>query len=97
MTLPKNVINNKELTDKFWTIWNIGAGVGLLGGLGLLAGAVFLTIFQYFYSETPHGSWLFLAVLPLWVLGAYCFDKIEAQEKSRQLKYVQKHSLTDDE
>jgi hypothetical protein len=75
--MSKTIVDKKEVTGGNWTIWDIGAGLGLLIGTCIFAAAVFLTVLSYFYSEHPHGSWLFLAVLPLWVLGAYCFDKIE--------------------
>ncbi len=75
--MSKTIIDKKEIIGGNWTIWDIGVALGLVGGTGIFAVAVFLTVLTYFYSENPHGSWLFLAVLPLWVLGAYCFDKIE--------------------
>ncbi len=76
--MSKNIIDNKAVAGRpNWTIWEIGASIGLIGGTCVFTGALLLTVSAYFYSENPHGSWLFLAVLPLWVLGAYCFDKIE--------------------
>jgi uncharacterized membrane protein len=75
--MSKTIVDKKEIIGGNWTIWDVGANLGLLGGTWIFAVAVFLTVLAYFYSENPHGSWLFLAVLPLWVLGAYCFDKIE--------------------
>ncbi len=95
--LPKAFINKKEIPDNYWTIWHIGAGVGLLGGMFILACAVFLTIFQFLYSENPHGSWLYGVVLPLWILGAHCFDKIEDIDKARRIEYCKKHGMTDEE
>jgi hypothetical protein len=77
----------KEITAKNWTIWHIGAGIGLLGGTLLLACAVFLTIFQFLYSEKPKGGWLFFVILPLWVLGAHCCDKIEETGRTRRIEY----------
>lgn len=81
----------KENTAKNWTIWHIGAGIGLLGGTLLLGCAVFLIIFQFLYSEKLHGSWLFFVVLPLWILGAHCFDKIEEIDKTRRIEYCRKY------
>ena len=63
--LPKAFIDKKKFPDNYWTIWHIGAGIGLLGGVFFLAFASFLTIFQFLYSENPHGSWLYAVVLPL--------------------------------
>ena len=95
--LPKAFINKKEIPpDNYWTIWHIGAGVGLLGGMFILACAVFLTIFQFLYSENPHGIWLYAVVLPLWILGAHCFDKIEDIDKARKIEYCKKHGMTDE-
>jgi hypothetical protein len=85
--LPQIFTNQKLLTADFWTIWHIGAGLGLLGGTFILACGAFLTIFQYFYHENPHGSWLFAIVLPLWIFGAHCFDKLDELEKARRLKF----------
>ena len=82
-------ITRKQAVGDFWTIWHVGAGIGLLGGTFVLACAAFLTIFQYFYSETPHGSWLFAVVLPLWIIGAHCFDKVEESEKTRRRNALQ--------
>jgi len=96
-TLPKAFIGKKEIPDSYWTIWHIGAGIGLLGGIFILACAVFLSIFQFLYSEKPHGSWLYAVVLPLWILGAHCFDKIEDIDKARRIEYCKKHGMTDEE
>jgi hypothetical protein len=96
-TLPKAFINEKEIPDNCWTIWHIGAGVGLLGGMFILVCAVFLSIFQFLYSENLHDSWLYAVVLPLWILGAHCFDKIEEIDKARRIEYCKKHGMTDEE
>jgi hypothetical protein len=96
-TLPKTFINQKESSGSNWTIWHIGAGVGLLGGTFILVCALFLTVFQYLYSETPHGSWLFAVVLPLWILGAHCFDKVEEIDKARRIEYCKQHGMSDEE
>ena len=84
--LPSVFTKKKENITKNWTIWHIGAGMGLLGGTILLGCAVFLTVFQFLYSEKPHGNWLFFVVLPLWILGAHCFDKIEEIDKMRRIE-----------
>jgi len=97
ITLPKIFFNEKEIRDNYWTIWHIGAGVGLLGGMFILVFASFLTIFQFLYSENPHGSWWYVVVLPLWILGAHCFDKIEDIDKARRIVYCKKHGMTDEE
>jgi hypothetical protein len=79
-------IGKKENTAKNWTIWHIGAGIGLLGGTFLLGCTVFLTFFQFLYSEKTHGNWLFFVVLPLWIFGAHCFDKIEEIDKTGRIE-----------
>jgi hypothetical protein len=96
-TLPKTLINKKEIRNNFWTIWYVGAGIGLLGGTFVLACAVFLTIFQFLYGEQPHGSWLFAVVLLLWIIGAHCFDKIEEIDKAGRIEYCKQHGMTDDD
>jgi hypothetical protein len=81
-----NSLNKRRAIPRgYWTIWHIGAGIGLLGGTLILACAVFITIFQYSYGETPHGVWLYLVVLPLWILGAHCLDEVEEIEKARSI------------
>jgi hypothetical protein len=90
-TLPKTFIYQKESVAENWTIRHIGAGVGLLGGTCLLAAACFLTLIELVYGEKTHGVWLFLMVLPLWILGAHCFDRIERAEKAGKLEYCRKH------
>lgn len=84
--LTGTFVNRKEVSENYWTIWHVGAGVGLLGGTLILFCAAFLTVFQFFYRETPHGSWLFAVVLPLWIIGAHCFDKIDDLEKARRVE-----------
>jgi len=86
-TLPKAFFHEKGMRGNHWTIWHIGAGVGLLGGLLTLGFASFLTVIQFLYSENSHGSWLYMIVLPLWVLGAHCFDKVEDIDKARRIEY----------
>lgn len=95
--LSKTFSDKKRIPEGSWTIWHIGAGVGLLGGLLLLFGGCFLIIFQYFSGDKPVGVWLFLAVLPLWILGAHCFDKVEEIERAGKIEYYKQHGLTDEE
>lgn len=95
--LAKTFSNKKETARDAWTIWHVGAGIGLLGGTFILACAVFLSIFQYFYGEVPHGVWLYVIVLPLWVVGAHCFDKVEELDKARRIEYCKQHGMTDEE
>jgi hypothetical protein len=91
MTNEKNIANPfvsakvfsniNKTAAKNWTIWHIGAGIGLLGGLLILFGTAFVIIFEYFAGEKPVGEWLFLMVIPMWISGAHCFDKLEDLEK----------------
>lgn len=92
---PKKIIEKKETALRNWTLLHLAAGIGLLGGTFLLFAAVFLTIFEYFYSENPHGNWLFLAVLPLWVMGAVCLDKVEDAEKAERIAYCKRTGIKD--
>ena len=85
--LPETFVNQREIPVNYWTIWHVGAGVGLLGGTFILFCAAFLTVFQFFYRETSHGSWLFAVVLPLWIIGAHCFDKIDDLEKAGRIDF----------
>ncbi len=96
-TLPNTFINKKEIPEERWTIWHVGSGIGLLGGLMLLFGGTFLIIFQYLSGEKQTGVWLFAVVLPLWIFGAHCFDKVEEIEKARRIEYCRQHGMTDDE
>lgn len=90
----ETIINQKEFGAENWTIRHLGAGLGLLGGTCLLAGACFLAVIEHVYGEKTHGVWLFLLVLPLWILGAHCFDRIEDAEKAAKLEYCRKHGLS---
>jgi hypothetical protein len=94
--ISKAFVTKNESTLKNRMLWNFGAIVGLLGGTCLLFGAAFMTVFEYFYSETPHGNWLFLTVLPLWILGAACLDKIEDAEKADRIEFCEKHPIKDE-
>ena len=94
--LPRTFVTRKEISRNYWTIWHVGAGIGLLGGTLILFCAAFLTIFQFLYSEMPHGSWLFAVVLPLWIIGAHCFDKIEELDKARKIEYYKQHGMWDE-
>jgi hypothetical protein len=92
-----NTANNFSNTFKrqrtsirgFWSIWHIGAGIGLLGGALLLIGSCFLIVFQYFSGEETAGVWLFLTILLLWILGAHCLDKVEEIEKVQRIEFSQ--------
>lgn len=91
---PEILISRNKFGAENWTLRHIGAGLGLLGGTLLLAGACFLTVIELVYSEKTHGVWLFLPVLPLWLFGAHCFDQIETAEKAAKLEYGRKHGLS---
>jgi hypothetical protein len=92
--LSKINISSKEYSrKKSFTIWHIGAGVTLIGGTFALFFAIFLTIFQYFYGETSHGIWLYVIVLPLWIVGAHCLDKIEEKHKAARIEFCRKHGI----
>lgn len=71
----------KEIPAGKRAFWDIGATIGLLGGVWFFLSAIFMTISEFLFSEHPRGSWMFLAVLPLWVFGALCYDKVEDAEK----------------
>jgi hypothetical protein len=63
----------------------------------VLVCAVFLTIVQYLYGENLNDTWLYAIVLPLWILGAHCFDKIEEIDKDRRIEYCEKNGMTAEE
>src|SRR5687767_8715268 len=92
--LPKILISRPKTKAANWTVWHIGAGIGLLGGLLILFGASFLVIFEYFFNEKPNGNWLFFVVLPLWIFGAHCFDKIEDLEKAKRFESVKETTFS---
>lgn len=56
-------------------LFGAGATTGLLGGVWFFVAAIFSTIYNFLFSDAREGSWLFLAVLPLWIFGAICFDQ----------------------
>ncbi|MER3430808.1 MAG: hypothetical protein C4325_04580 [Blastocatellia bacterium] len=102
--MPNQVFNNwkiypaqDDLADRHtdrgeigdvWTKYHMGATVGLLGGLVVLLSAVVLTAFEYFSDEKSHSFWLFLAVYPLFALGAHCLDKIsEMKRESKNISH----------
>lgn len=87
---PHISTDNREFITENRIIWRLGAGVGLLGGLLILFAGIFLLIFEYFGNERLHTTWLFAAVLPLWFLGAHCFDKIDAAEKAGKIDRCEK-------
>ena len=92
-SLPEKTLPNAfhgKIVVRNWTIRHIGAGIGLLGGLLILFGANFLIIFEYFEGAKQRGTWLLAVVLPLWILGAHCFDKIEDSDKKRRAEFDRK-------
>lgn len=94
--LSKSINGKIEFPADNWTIRHIGAGVGLLGGTFILFGAVFLMVFQFLNGEQQHGHWLFALVLPLWIIGAHCFDKVEELEKARRIEYCKRQGMTEE-
>lgn len=72
------VTNKKQ--EILYRLWMIGAAVGFLSGTGSLAAGLVLTVCDFLSSDKPRGSWLFMAVLPLWFLGAHSMDKAEEAE-----------------
>jgi len=67
-----------------WTKYHTGATVGLLGGFVVLLSAIFLTVFEYFSGEKSHSFWLFLAIYPLFAIGAHCLDKISEMKREQE-------------
>jgi hypothetical protein len=94
-TLPEAIFAHKETSNTRRTLLRFAAGIGLHGGTCILFGAIFLTVFEYFYSEKLHGNWVFLAVLPLWIIGALCLDKLEFAEKARRIEYCKEIGMKD--
>ena len=74
----RKVTNKKQVL--LYRLWITGAAIGFFGGTcGLIAG-LFLTIYDFLQAAEPHGSRLFLAVLPLWIFGAHSLDKADDAE-----------------
>ena len=86
--LTKNIFavksKEREAIAENWTKYHTGAIFGLLGGLVILLGAIFLTVFEYFAGEKSHSFWLFLSIYPLFAIGAHCLDKI-SELKNRNI------------
>lgn len=60
-----------------YRLLSLGATIGLFSGTLLFATALFSTIYNFLFTGKLQGSWLLLAVLPLWIFGACCFDYSE--------------------
>ncbi len=84
--LAENVSVNQhsKLISESWTKYHTGALIGLLGGFIVLFGAIFVNVFDLFSGEKPHGIWLFIAIYPLFALGAHCLDKISDLKKQKE-------------
>ena len=76
---PSLKVTNKK-QEILHRLWMMSAAVGFLGGTGSLAAGLILTACDFLSSDKPRGSWLFLAVLPFWFLGAHSMDKAEKAE-----------------
>ena len=76
----RKITNKKQ--EILYRLWISGAAIGFLGGTGSFMAAILLTIYDFLLSDKPRGSWLFLAVLPLWFLGAHSLDKAEEAEST---------------
>lgn len=74
----RKVTNNNQII--LYKLWITGAAVGLFGGTCSLIAGLFLTFYDFLQAGKPRGSWLFLAVLPLWVFGAHSLDKADDTE-----------------
>jgi hypothetical protein len=75
---------DRDLVADIWTKYHTGACIGLLGGFVILLSAIFLTVFEYFSDEKSHSFWLFLAIYPLFAVGAHCLDKISDLSKQKK-------------
>lgn len=84
--LAENVSVNqpRNLVNATWTKYHTGALTGLLGGFVVMLGAIFLNVFDLFAGDKPHGIWLFIAIYPLFALGAHCLDKIGDLKKQKE-------------
>ena len=84
--LAENVSGNqpRKLISAAWTKYHTGALTGLLGGFVVMLGAIFLNVFDLFAGDKPHGIWLFIAIYPLFALGAHCLDKISDLKKQKE-------------
>ncbi len=89
-TLAENVfayqLKDRNAIAENWTKYHSGAVLGLTGGLVILLGAIFLTVFEYFSGEKSHSFWLFLSIYPMFAIGAHCLDKIsELKNKGKNI------------
>ena len=85
-------ISDKTGSKSNLQLWNVGAAVGLIGGLSFLFGTVFLNISEFFYGEKEHGVGLFLAALFLLMFGAHCLDKIGDIKRAKKIAYLEMHA-----
>jgi len=79
-----NQHSDRSLISGNWTKYHTGAFIGLLGGFVVMLGAIFLNVFDLFSGEKPHGIWLFVAIYPLFAIGAHCLDKISDLKKQKE-------------
>jgi len=88
-TLAENAFvkphDDRNIIGPGWTKYHTGALTGLLGGFIVLSGAILLNVFDLFSGAKPHGIWLFLAIYPLFALGAHCLDKVTEIKKRKKI------------
>jgi len=84
--LAENISVNQQrnLISAAWTKYHTGALTGLLGGFVVMLGAIFLNVFNLISGDKPHGIWLFIAIYPLFAIGAHCLDKISELKKQKE-------------
>jgi hypothetical protein len=87
-----NTIFGKRRFGERISFWNLGAAGGLIGGLLLVFGTLFLNIAEFFYGEKEHGEWLFIVALLLLMFGAHCLDKIGDIRKAKKIAYLEMHA-----
>lgn len=75
---------DRDVVAETWTKYHIGAFAGLMGGLVILIGAIFLTVFEYFSGEKSHSFWLFMSIYPMFAVGAHCLDKMSELKKRHE-------------
>ncbi len=75
---------DEDAFQKSWSWWNVGAALGLLGGMfAILIGFILTLIMWLFRQDAVHISLqtvtnvLFYSSFPLLFFGAYCLDKID--------------------
>ena len=94
----KRRITFKE--DYVMTWWNLGAGLGLAGGLlagitgFLLTGMSWLLGNELAASSVGKtATWLIIAMIPLMALGAHCLDKIDQVKRAERIEFGRRHGL----